>query len=54
MKQKETEVLDVKNQLQSFTLLKNFETEYKKYKVGDLFSHSNEKVINYLKTNKYI
>jgi len=37
-----------------YTLKKDFKTEKKMYKAGDKFSHSNDAVIAYLKTNQYI
>lgn len=36
------------------TLLKEFRTDKKVYKRGDKFSHKDEEVIKYLKTNKFI
>lgn len=39
---------------ESFTLLKDFLTAEKHYKKGEQYSHSNKKVIEYLRTNKFI
>lgn len=39
---------------QSFKILKEFQTAEKVYKVGDTFLHNDERVINFLRTNKII
>lgn len=48
------EVLKQPKKVETFTLLKDFTTDIKQYKKGEQYSHSNKKVIEYLKTNKYI
>lgn len=39
---------------QSFKILKKFQTSVKNYEVGDTFLHNDERVINFLRTNKII
>ena len=39
---------------QSFKILNEFQTAEKVYKVGDTFLHNDERVINFLRTNKII
>lgn len=48
------EVLKQPKKVETFTLLKDFTTDEKQHKKGEQYSHSNKKVIEYLKTNKYI
>jgi len=53
-KEKDEFVKPVTRKEQSFTLLKDFKTSEKEFKKGEQYSHSSKKVIEYLKTNKYI
>lgn len=40
--------------MQTFKMLKQFETDRQIYRIGDIFTHNNKEVINFLKTNKFI
>lgn len=43
-----------KKKKEYYILKKEFETDKKKYEIGDRFSHINENVINFLKSKNII